>query len=119
MPHKPKRQCPRPGCPGLWNGTTCTVCGGKPKQDRRLSAAKRGYGRSWQKYREIFLASKYFLCEDCDKHGVKREASVVHHITAVTDRDDPLFWNPDNHMALCRECHEATHDRNKKYGYEN
>ena len=117
MPRKPKRQCPRPGCRGLWDGKTCTVCGREPNRDRRESAARRGYDKRWQKYREVFLA-EHPLCEICKKNGTLSEANVVHHITEVQSADDPMFWNPDNHMALCRDCHEATHGRQEKFGWE-
>jgi 5-methylcytosine-specific restriction enzyme A len=88
----------------------CSVCGSVLS---RLTAAKRGYGKKWQKYRDRFLIEKMYLCERCLKNGDRREATVVHHIIPVTSRDDPLFWQPENHMALCRTCHEVMHGRKK------
>lgn len=69
-------------------------------QPARPSAARRGYGRRWQKYREWFLACNP-LCEVCD-----HAATDVDHIEAVSGPADPLFWQPSNHQALCGDCHK-------------
>lgn len=71
--------------------------------------------KAWQKCRAEFLKSKGGLCERCLKQGIMKPATVVHHITPITDERDPsitLNWN--NLEALCRECHEREHDRNRK-----
>ncbi|MDH5612202.1 MAG: HNH endonuclease [Gammaproteobacteria bacterium] len=74
--------------------------------EKRESAAKRGYGRAWQKAREGFLR-KHPLCE-CDEcqAGVKRvmAATVVDH--KVPHRGDKvLFWDRNNWQAMAASCH--------------
>jgi len=72
---------------------------------RRKTAAQRGYGGRWQRYRLLFL-SRHPLCAECERQGRVTEADVVDHI--VPHRGDlELFWRPDNHQALCRPCHDA------------
>lgn len=73
--------------------------------DKRLPAAKRGYGAKWQKLRECKLRESP-LCDVCG-----RAATVVHH------RDHNQFndaW--DNLQCLCRSCHEELHGRKRKVG---
>jgi 5-methylcytosine-specific restriction protein A len=112
MPRRPKRPCTHPGCPAL------TEAGGpcpKHKKDRdkeRGTAAQRGYDRRWRKYRRRFLDENP-LCEECNREGCDIVATVVHHHREVSSRDDPLFWEPRNHAALCRECHERVHKRKR------
>jgi 5-methylcytosine-specific restriction enzyme A len=71
----------------------------------RGSAAERGYGYRWQKYRKAYLA-EHPLCCECWCKGVAKASVIVDHI-----RDHRgnvmLFWAPDNHQALCVEHHSA------------
>ena len=67
---------------------------------QRPSAARRGYGRRWQRYRLSFLA-EHPIC-DC---GCGHPSTDLDHIIPATGPDDPLFWDPDNHQALTHKCH--------------
>jgi 5-methylcytosine-specific restriction enzyme A len=74
--------------------------------DQRESAARRGYGRAWQKASKAFLR-KHPLCEcdDC-KAGVLRvrASTVVDHI--IPHRGDmKLFWDRSNWQAMSGPCH--------------
>lgn len=69
---------------------------------RRGSPASRGYDRTWATVRKTYL-SQHPLCEQCEKEGRVRPAKEVHHIKALQDGGERL--NPDNFMAVCRECH--------------
>lgn len=82
--------------PGSWRGAD-------------TSSAKRGYGYKWQKYRERYLASNP-LCVMCLAGGTTRAASVVDHVTPHRG-DHRLFWNPKNHQALCKQCHDGAKQR--------
>lgn len=79
--------------------------------DRRGSASRRGYGSRWRRYRASYL-SRHPLCVECGRHGRVMAASVVDHISP--HRGDPAkMWNPNNHQALCKPCHDrktATQD---------
>lgn len=82
-------------------------------RDGRTSS-QRGYGYKWQKYREGYLRS-HPLCEMCQSRGKVTEATVVDHIEPHKG-DQKLFWNPDNHQALCKQCHDSEKQRLEKSG---
>lgn len=68
-------------------------------RDSRPSAAARGYGHRWRKYRSWFLR-EHPICAGCEQF-----AEHVDHKAAVAGPDDPLFWDQANHQGLCHECH--------------
>lgn len=71
----------------------------------RPTAAERGYGARWRRYRERFLTENPF-CVLCERLGRTTPATVVDHI--VPHRGDHhLFWKPENHQALCKPCHDG------------
>jgi len=76
-------------------------------------AAARGYGYRWQKYSRAFLA-RHPLCVRCRQAGRATPSECTDHIVPVTGPDDPGFWKPTNHQALCWRCHSVktmTEDR--------
>jgi 5-methylcytosine-specific restriction enzyme A len=75
------------------------------KTDCRKSACKRGYDRSWRKFRKRFLAG-HPLCADCTTNGRTTAATDVHHIKKLTDSPD-MRMDDDNCMALCKGCHSV------------
>lgn len=72
--------------------------------------------KQWQKCRREFLKSKGGLCERCLQRGIMKPASVVHHINYIDpeEKDPSVSMNWNNLEALCRDCHEYEHGRNKK-----
>ena len=72
--------------------------------DNRLSAAKRGYGARWQKYRGFYLAS-HPLCVQCEKENRTEPATVVDHITPHKG-NMVSFWDCTNHQGLCKRHHD-------------
>ena len=76
----------------------------KRYDDERGSAAKRGYGKSWQKRRLRILARDEYTCQQCGKFILEHERKEAHvdHVLAKakggTDADDNL-------QTLCRSCH--------------
>jgi len=66
----------------------------------RGTPTQRGYNYRWQQYRIAYLQANP-LCAHCKR----REATQVDHIKAVNGADDPLFWEGNNHQALCSSCH--------------
>jgi 5-methylcytosine-specific restriction endonuclease McrA len=81
----------------------------------RPSAARRGYDGRWRAYRLAFLSSNPW----CDYHlrrGRRIRATVVDH--RLPHRGDRrLFWDPANHQALCRECHDRLKHVEEHSGY--
>ena len=71
----------------------------------RLSAARRGYGRPWQKLRRAFL-DEGPLCVECTAAGrLGILANEVDHIVPTTGPDDPKHYDWDNLQGLCKSCH--------------
>ncbi len=65
----------------------------------------RGYGYRWQQYRLRFLM-EHPLCVRCQAQGVVTAATIVDHITPHQG-DQALFWDEQNHQALCKPCHDS------------
>lgn len=70
---------------------------------KRGSAASRGYGPEWRRYRAGFLV-EHPLCALCADAGVLAAAALVDHIEPHRG-DKDLFWSASNHQALCCSCH--------------
>ena len=81
--------------------------------ERRGSAASRGYSRRWRNYRVRFL-TEYPVCINCQTIA----ATVIDHILPVLQDGselagsaDELFWPSWNHQPLCRLCHRMKTDQ--------
>lgn len=83
--------------------------------DSRPSAAKRGYGADWQRYRKWYLSQRQnILCAECH-HAL---ATVVDH-RVPHQGDYDLFWDASNHQPLCKECHDRkTATQDGGFGHE-
>ena len=108
--NKPMRPCRHPGCHTLARDTYCDKHAaahqrGSRQQDSRLSAARRGYGRRWQRESKEFLALHPW-CEACMKEGRREPATEVDHVIPHKG-NKKLFWDKANWQGLCRRCHSA------------
>lgn len=65
---------------------------------------RRLYGRRWADYARAFLAREP-MCVMCRAKEQVRPAEVVDHITPHKGNES-LFWDTDNHQALCKRCHD-------------
>ncbi len=103
MPSKPLKPCNKPGCGAV---TTERFCPAHQQwQDQqRPNAKQRGYTHRWVKYRAVFL-KRYPLCVRCEADDRVTAATVVDHIIPHKG-DQARFWDPDNHQALCKLCHD-------------
>ena len=106
IPHKAPTPCKYPRCPGITQEVYCAKHQNQTEhhyEKVRGSAASRGYGYRWQKYRKQFLAENP-LCINFKE---------CHHVAVLVDHkrpsrgDSPLFWDPDNHQAMCKACHDT------------
>src|SRR3990172_1891114 len=94
------RICPTIGCPNLLRGkahycSTCTKSRQKQVDERRPSAAQRGYGAMWRSIRAQFL--KYNPQCACGK-----KATEVHHKVALADGGSHDWSNLE---AMCQAHH--------------
>lgn len=70
---------------------------------RRGSAAKRGYNEDWKRLRLQVLADEP-LCRFCLEAGRVEAATEVDHIVPIALRPDLRLSRP-NLRALCQTCH--------------
>lgn len=111
MPHKPARPCRYPGCPGLTTDPS-GYCPAHLKLTRRQydtergTAAERGYDSRWAEYSRLYRIENP-LCVECLKEDRVTPSEHVDHIKPVSGPDDPLFWDPANHQALCAHHHRV------------
>lgn len=108
MPRRPPTACRKHGCSGIIIGGICSRCGPVRAaaelayDERRGTAAQRGYDGLWQRARRVKLAEQP-LCEECLRQGRVRAATLVDHIVPMADGGARL--DPDNWQSLCDECH--------------
>ena len=117
MPLKPPHPCKTQACSGLalYGEAYCSECiahGCNAERDKhrrfdktRGSAASRGYGPRWKKYRAAYV-KRHPLCVDPFKRHQKspQPAMEVDHIIPHKG-DQVLFWDHENHQSLCTSCH--------------
>jgi 5-methylcytosine-specific restriction endonuclease McrA len=107
MPQRPARHCPVAGHPPFL-GRRCPLCERRADQ-RRGSAAERGYDARWRRESAAFLArpENGFCCCGCGER-----ADTVDH--KKPHRGDPvLFWDRRNWRPMYGRCHSrktATQD---------
>lgn len=76
-----------------------------PPREARLSAAKRLYGRRWQRARKLFLLQpEHGFCVDCKAEGHDSFATVVDHVIPHRG-DERLFWDQRNWEPRCERHH--------------
>jgi len=64
----------------------------------------RGYSARWAEYSRLFRI-EHPLCVMCEAQGRVTASQHVDHIKPMSGPDDPQFWEPSNHQALCQSCH--------------
>ena len=108
MAWAPQRPCTFPGCGKLSDNSRCELHRRQERREideRRGSAASRGYDARWQKVRRAYL-DEHPMCAECAKHNRIRAAEVVDHIRAHKG-DWKSFWDRNNWQALCKPCHDS------------
>jgi 5-methylcytosine-specific restriction protein A len=116
MPQAPRKPCRSPGCKELVTGSYCGKHERKKETEakaqrikydkERGTSASRGYSYRWSKY-SLQYRKNNPLCVMCEAKGKFTLAECVDHIEAVEDRNDPKFWDENNHQSLCNTCHNV------------
>lgn len=88
----------------------CVVIKINNKQYKRYNNDKRYKKYSWVKLRKRIIARDNNECQWCKSKGKVSKAEVVHHIKEANEYPH-LFYDPDNLVSLCRNCHERHHGR--------
>lgn len=95
MPQKPRQHRPP--------GHTRQKREARREQDqRRGSAAERGYTRKWREHVAWLRQQPEFIFCAC---GCGELMQCVDHIEAVSGASDPLFWDLENHQPMTNDCH--------------
>lgn len=74
------------------------------------TAAEFYNSKQWERVRERILRRDGYQCQRCKRYGRLRGAAHVHHINPYETHPE-LALEGWNLIALCRECHNAQHDR--------
>lgn len=131
MPSRPKSICRAPACgklldlPGYCEKHKKAVR--KKEDERRGTAAERGYDSKWARVRGFYLR-KHPLCVYCRRDGRVVAANVVDHIVphrlkeAIDSGDEAriskaraLFWDSANNwQSLCKPCHDSVKQREER-----
>ena len=114
MPHKPLHACKHGRCRNLVPAGESYCEMHKRQHANDFTRAHPEYfklynNKRWRRYRHMYLA-EHPLCVMCH-----REATVVDHIKDHRG-DTDLFWDPDNHQALCAYCHNQKTGRTRGWG---
>lgn len=89
----------------------------RTSDERRGSAAERGYDYDWQQFREQFLREHPVCCfaeHPRHRHECTIAASVVDHIKPLSQGGARL--DPSNCRAVCRRAHEVITENLKRTG---
>jgi len=81
----------------------------KPQEGRRVDNSAFYSSTAWKKLRAAFKRANP-ICAWCIRKGMIVPASVVYHVTPISQGGDPYAW--DNLQSLCEKCH------NQKSGSE-
>lgn len=107
MPRRAPLPCPEPGCPVLTQGGRCPAhrkADYRRWDEGRGTAHQRLYDARWQRYSRRYLR-EHPLCVVDMAAGRTVPSEATDHI--VPHRGDvKLFWDPSNHQALCKLCHD-------------
>ena len=120
MPARTLTLCPTPGCPGLWDGATCTVCQRQPQGERPRrrgewrARQKRWYDSArWKRARDTFLRRPgNVLCAWCREKGIITASQTIDHVEAPRG-DERLFWDQSNWRPSCLRCNAVRGMRGK------
>lgn len=72
---------------------------------------------AWIRCRQQYIRKTGGLCEQCEKKGLIRHGTIVHHKIALTPeniKDPAVTLNDDNLELLCRDCHAEAHKRRER-----
>ncbi|MCC6147417.1 MAG: HNH endonuclease [Anaerolineaceae bacterium] len=122
-PMRAAKPCMYPGCPNLVRdgGGRCEVHrreGGRLYDERRGTAAQRGYDARWRKVRRMVLRARPVCADPFGYHAADGQvilATEVHHILPLSMGGTDEEKNLD---VLCKACHSKITSMSKGGGGE-
>ena len=99
MPARPRRiKVGNPAAKRLTNKLT---------DQRRGTAASRGYGAKWRRARAAYLAAHPLCeCKECMAGEIRVRAAMVVDHKIPHKGDMKLFWDRSNWQAMSKPCHD-------------
>lgn len=93
----------------------------KPKQLKRIERQSIYQSKRWKLLRQFYLYL-HPLCEVCLSKGIIKPAIDVHHrdsyMNYTGDKRIEVAFNPDNLLAVCKQCHSELHKNGTTHGYQ-
>lgn len=83
----------------------------RKETDMRKLRQKAYQNTTWRKLRETYMR-EHPICEECLKKGKVTAAQDIHHKVSPFKGGEinyTLLLDPDNLMALCKDCHGNIH----------
>lgn len=75
--------------------------------------------KEWNQFRDVVIAKRHNLCEDCNKLIISPKDIQIHHdkieLTLENVNDFNISLNENNVKVLCNECHNKRH---KRFGHK-
>ena len=68
-----------------------------------ISRHARGYGRDWDKVRQVILKRDCYLCQQCKREGMIKVANIVDHIISKATRGTD---DESNLEVICKQHHD-------------
>lgn len=68
----------------------------------------------WRRLRLQIFARDGWSCVKCRADGVHSPAEECDHVVPSTKTGPVFFYDPDNLQSLCRKCHKAKSDKERR-----
>ena len=84
----------------------------KRNENKKPTLKERGFydKNAWKKARMMALQRDRHLCQGCLRRGRITVATTVHHVKPTASYPE-LALELGNMESLCRDCHDAVHQR--------
>ena len=71
------------------------------------NSRQRGYDKKWERYRKWYLSKPEHQFCALGLPGCTVVATCIDHIIPPESKDDPLFWDSNNHQPSCIHCNSV------------
>ena len=90
-----------------------------PEQGQQVRSIDRKFyeSKTWRDCQAAYMKKAGYLCERCKARGIYEPARIVHHKVHLNNGNlgnPELMYGFDNLEALCLECHNKEHKRERK-----
>ena len=105
----------------VWTSSDASILALNPAADdaRRGTSRERGYSRTWEKARRMWLRRNPWCADPFGLHSAENRPEAATLVDHIVDHkgDRGKFWDPDNLQSLCAHCHaRKTFEQNPPSG---